>query len=592
MAMMSEAGQAGNGQLVRSLDWKGAFWVAAGVPPLVLFSIGSIGGTTGKLAFLVWMISMVMGFLQSFTYAEMAGMFGNKSGGTSIYGATAWLRYSKIVAPLSVWCNWFAWSPVLSLGCAIAAGYILNALFPIPLSDSQLVLDWVAANLANYTAETQSVIDFLAANAGTALPDAIAAVAAGDGVAALTPAVRTFEAFSFAIPGLGTLKFNSTFLIGVALMLIIMMIQHRGVAQTAKAQKVLAIIVLVPLLLVGLVPILTGSIDYMNVTALVPPSGWYSGVDGEWNIGGWTLFLGGLYIAAWSTYGFETAVCYTAELKDPKRDTFRAIFYSGLVCCVFFFLIPFSFQGVLGHSGMVAPGIVDGTGVGEALGNMIGGGPVITQIFVILMIMALFMAIMTALAGSSRTLYQGSKDGWLPKYLSGVNEKGVPSKAMWTDFGFNVFLLALASDVGGYFYVLAISNVGYIVFNFLNLNAGWIHRIDSAHIPRPWKAPTLLIAFNTFLAFVNALFLGAGAKVWGYENALISGAIFAALIIPVFWFRHYYQDGGKFPKGAMEELGLKDGDLGERKAGRLPYLALLAGLAVVLWSNWFFTMPV
>jgi amino acid transporter len=590
MTMESSAG--GERQLVRALDWKGAFWVAAGVPPLVLFSIGSIGGTTGKLAFLVWMISMVMGFLQSFTYAEMAGMFGNKSGGTSIYGATAWLRYSKIVAPLSVWCNWFAWSPVLSLGCAIAAGYILNALFPIPLAESQLVLDWVAANLASYTAETQSVIDYMTANAGTALPDAIAAVAALDGVTALTPAVRTFEALSIAIPGLGTLKFNSTFLIGVALMSIIMVIQHRGVAQTAKAQKVLAIIVLVPLLLVGLVPILTGSIDYMNVTALVPPSGWYSGVDGEWNIGGWTLFLGGLYIAAWSTYGFETAVCYTAELKDPKRDTFRAIFYSGLVCCVFFFLIPFSFQGVLGHSGMVATGIVDGTGVGEALGNMIGGGPVITQIFVILMIMALFMAIMTALAGSSRTLYQGSKDGWLPKYLSGVNEKGVPSKAMWTDFGFNVFLLALASDVGGYFYVLAISNVGYIVFNFLNLNAGWIHRIDSAHIPRPWKAPTILIAFNTLLAFVNALFLGAGAKVWGYENALISGAIFAALIIPVFWFRHYVQDGGKFPKGAMEELGLKDGDLGERKAGMLPYLALLAGLAVVLWSNWFFTMPV
>ena len=43
--------------------------------------------------------------------------------------------------------------------------------------------------------------------------------------------------------------------------------------------------------------------------------------------------------------------------------------------------------------------------------------------------------------------------------------------------------------------------------------------------------------------------------------------------------------------GAMEELGLKDGDLGEKKAGMLPYLALLAGLAVVLWSNWFFQLP-
>jgi amino acid transporter len=581
----------GSGELVRSLNWKGAFWVAAGVPPLVLFSIGGIAGTTGKLAFVVWIISMIMGFLQSFTYAEMAGMFGNKSGGASVYGATAWLRYSKLVAPLSVWCNWFAWSPVLSLGCAIAAGYILNALFPIPAADSQMVLDWVAANLATYTAETPSIVQFMADNAGTALPDAIAAVSSQDGVMALTPAFRTWEAAAVNVPGLGTLHFNSTFVIGVVLMLIMFAIQHRGIASTATAQKWLAIIVLVPLLLVGLVPILTGAIQTTNVTGLLPPTAAYSGVDGTWSIGGWTLFLGGLYIAAWSTYGFETAVCYTRELKDPKTDTFRAIFYSGLLCCVFYFIIPFAFQGVLGQEGMLATGIVDGTGIAEALGNMVGGGKVVTQIFVILMIMALFLAIMTAMAGSSRTLYQGSKDGWLPKYLSKANSNGAPTNAMWTDFGFNLILLALASDVGGYFYVLAISNVGYILFNFLNLNAGWIHRIDSGHIARPWKAPTILIGINTVLAFVNALFLGAGAKVWGYENALWSGLVFAALIVPVFWYRHYVQDGGKFPSGAMKELGLADGEMGERKAGMLPYLALLAGAVVVLWSNWFFVLP-
>jgi amino acid transporter len=583
--------ETGSGQMVRALTWKGAFWVAAGVPPLVLFSIGGIAGTNGKLAFVVWIISMIMGFLQSFTYAEMAGMFGNKSGGTSVYGATAWLRYGKLIAPLSVWCNWFAWSPVLSLGCAIAAGYILNALFPIPLADSQPVIDWVTANIANYTAETQSVIDYMAANAGTAVEDAIKAVAAADGVSALTPAFRVWEAFAITVPGLGTLHFNSTFVIGVALMLIILLIQERGIAGTAAAQKWLAIIVLIPLLLVGLVPLFNGSINWMNVTNLVPPTAAYSGVDGEWNIGGWTLFLGGLYIAAWSTYGFETAVCYTRELKDPKTDTFRAIFYSGLLCCLFFFLIPFSFQGVYGVEGMLAAGIVDGTGVGEAMGNMIGGGAAITQIFVILMIMALFLAIMTAMAGSSRTLYQGSRDGWLPKYLGRVNEHGAPKNAMWTDFGFNVILLALASDVGGYFYVLAISNVGYILFNFLNLNAGWIHRIDSAHMERPWRAPSWLIGVNTVLAFVNILFLGAGAKVWGYENALWSGLVFAAFIFPVFWYRHYMQDGGKFPKEAYDDLGLPYGELGEKKAGFLPYLALLVGVALMLWANWFFILP-
>ena len=581
----------GSGQMVRSLSWKGAFWVAAGVPPLVLFSIGGIAGTTGKLAFVVWIISMTMGFLQSFTYAEMAGMFGNKSGGTSVYGATAWLRYSKLIAPLSVWCNWFAWSPVLSLGCAIAAGYILNAVFPIPLAESQPVLDWITAHIASYTAESQSVVDYIAANAGTSAEDAIKAVASSDAVTALTPAFRVFEAFTIAIPGLGTLHFNSTFIIGAILMLIILIIQQRGIASTASAQKWLAIIVLTPLLLVGLVPILTGSINWANVTNLMPPTAAYSGVDGDWSIGGWTLFLGGLYIAAWSTYGFETAVCYTRELKDPRRDTFRAIFYSGLLCIIFFFLIPFSFQGVLGQEGMLATGIVDGTGVGEGMGNMIGGGAIVTQIFVILMILALFLSIMTAMAGSSRTLYQGSRDGWLPKYLGDVNSHGAPHKAMWTDLVFNIFLLALASDASGFFYVLAISNVGYILFNFMNLNAGWIHRIDSAHMDRPWKAPTWLIGVNTVLAFVNALFLGAGSKVWGYENALWSGLIFASFIIPVFWFRHYYQDKGRFPKEAYDDLGLKEGELGERKAGMLPYLTLVAGAVLVLWANWFFVLP-
>ena len=579
-------------ELQRTLTWRGAFWVAAGVPPLVLFSIGGIAGVAGKAAFVVWMLSMTMGFLQSFTYAEMAGMFGNKSGGTSVYGATAWLRYSKVIAPLSVWCNWFAWSPVLSLGCAIAAGYVLNALFPIPGADSSLVLHWITRNADTVTAADPRVIEWLTGNAGRTAQEGINAILSADAVAALTPAIRTWEALAVPIPGLGQLHFNATFIFGAVFMLLIYVIQHRGIASTASAQKVLAIMVLVPLLLVGLVPILTGSIEWSNVTNIVPPAAAYSPEDGAWNLGGWTLFLGAMYICAWTTYGFETAVCYTRELKNPATDTFKAIFYSGLLCALFFFLIPFSFQGVYGHDAMLEPGIVDGTGVGEALALMVGSGRLWVQLFVILMVFAVFLAIMTAMAGSSRTLYQGSKDGWLPKYLSTVNEHGAPTGAMITDLVFNLFLLALASDAGGYFYVLAISNVGYLLFNFMNLNAGWIHRIDSPDRPRPWRAPTWLLGLNTCLAFVNAMFLGAGAKVWGYSNALWAGLIMASLIIPVFIWRHYVVDKGVFPAAAMEDMGLSaDGSLGERKAGILPYLALIAGACVVLWANWFFVLP-
>ena len=555
----------GGGGLQRTINWQGAFWVASGVPALVLFSIGGIAGTAGKLAFLVWAISMVMGFLQSFTYAEIAGLFPNKSGGASIYGATAWLRYSKFIAPLSVWCNWFAWSPVLSLGCAIAAGYILNAIAPIPV----------------FTAGSPEVLAWLAdkAHAGK---DAAAAIA--DLTAANTPWLASFNAFSIPVPGLGTLNFNSTFFIGVLLMLIVFAIQHRGILGTANAQKWIGLLVIVPMLIVGIVPFFNGGFQAANVAGPYWP--------GQGDNVGWTYFLGALFIAAWSTYAFETAVCYTREFKNPETDTFKAIFYSGLLCLLLFVLVPFTFQGVLGVDGMKDPGIVAGTGVANAMANMVAGGNfIIHQIFVVLMILALILAIMTAMAGSSRTLYQGSVDGWLPKYLNHTNENGAPTRAMWTDLVFNLFLLAIASDAGGYFLILAVSNVGYIIFNFLNLNAGWIHRVDSGHIERPYRAPTWLIGLNTILAFVNAVFMGAGAKVWGYSNALWLGFAFAALIIPVFAYRHFIQDHGQFPAGALEEIGLKGQDLGERKAGIIPYLVLAAGLAVVLISNYLFQLP-
>jgi amino acid transporter len=587
------ANQSSSGELVRAIDWKDTFWVVSGVIPLVLFSIGGIAGTTGKLAFLVWGISVIMGFLQSFTYAEIAGLYPNKSGGASVYGATAWLKYSKFIAPLSVWCNWFAWSPVLSLGCVLAAGYILNALWPIPTADSPAVQAWIQANAASIAADSERVTSWLAdaANAGKTAQDAIAALLAQDGVAALTPYIRNWELLSFQVPGIGMAHINAYFVIGALLMLIVFLIQDRGIIRTANVQKVLGIIVIIPMILIGIWPIITGSINYSNFTNLVPPAAAYSADPGAWNIGGWTLFLGGLYIAAWSTYAFETAVCYTREFRNPATDTVKAIVAAGLFAVAMYILIPFTFQGVLGHEGMLATPIVDGSGIAEALGGMVNGGPVITQILVMLMIVALLLAIMTAMAGSSRTLYQASRDGWLPKYLSHVNSHGAPNRAMWTDFGFNLILLALASDVAGYFFVLAVSNVGYIIFNFLNLNAGWIHRIDSAHIKRPWRAPTWLIGLNTILAFVNALFLGAGAKVWGYETALWWGLAFAALILPVFAYRHYVQDGGRFPAHALEDIGLKDGDVGERKAGMWPYLTLAAGLLLVLWANWFFVLP-
>ena len=83
--------------------------------------------------------------------------------------------------------------------------------------------------------------------------------------------------------------------------------------------------------------------------------------------------------------------------------------------------------------------------------------------------------------------------------------------------------------------------------------------------------------------------MGAGAKVWN-PHALWAGLFTASLIIPVFWFRHYVQDKGRFPEHMLDDLNLTANDMTSRKAGILPYLTLVAGLAVVLFSNWFFQL--
>ncbi|WP_374309537.1 APC family permease [Methylocella sp.] len=558
-----------DGRLHRSIDWTGAFWVASGVPALVLFSIGGIAGTTGKLAFLIWTVSIVLGFLQSFVYAEIAGLFPNKSGGASIYGAAAWVRYVKLVAPLSVWCNWFAWSPVLSLGCSIAAAYILNAIAPVPLAGSPEVAQWLAAHGAEIVG---SEADKTAA-----------------AVAALSPAIRNWALFTHSI-GPVSFSLNAAFFVGFALMLMVFAIQHRGILGTASVQKWIGLAVIIPMVVVGLVPLLTGKVDWSNFSPLVPLAAASAPEPGSWNIGGWTLVLGGMFIAAWSTYGFETAVCYTSEFRDPAKDTFKAIFYSGLLCMALFILVPFTFQGVLGLTGMLDPTIVDGSGVAQAMAHMVGGGKIVESVLVMLMILALILSIMTAMAGSSRTLYQGSVDGWLPRYLSHVNDHGAPTRAMWTDLGFNLILLAIAcADATSFFFVLAVSNCGYIIFNFLNLNSGWIHRIDSSHVPRPYKAPSWIIGLGAVFAFVNVVFMGAGAKVWN-PIALWAGLITASMIIPVFCYRHYIQDGGKFPHETFEDLEIGDGRHTEKKAGALPYLVLIAGLVVLLAANWIFQL--
>ena len=509
--------------LHRNLTWKDAFWVTSGVPAGVLFTIGGVSSTIGQPAWIIWILSILIGFAQCFTYAEISGLYPHKSGGASVYGALGWVRYSKFVAPVSVWCNWIAWSPMLALGTSLAAGYMLSSLFPAD--------------------------------------------------AAINTWQLTLLDLGFISKGL-TLRVNATFVLAAIFLLITFKLQHSGASAAARTQRLLGIASLTPLVVIALVPLFTGDMPSTRFLPLLPLTHDASGapIMGSWNAAGISTAMGAMFLACWSTFGFETAVCYTREFKNPQRDTFRAIVSSGLLCLFMFIAVPIAFQGELGLTGMLEPSIVDGSGVGAAMATFVGGGGVVVfNIIVVMLVLSILLIVMTSMMGSSRTLYQASVDGWLPKYLSHVNEHGAPTRAMWTDLIFNLFLLLMSN----YMAVLSISNVCYMIFVFLNLQSGWIHRLDRADWPRPYKCANWLLLLGALCGFLDLVFVGAGANFQG-ENTLRNGLIATFLIVPVFIYRHYWQDKGQFPASMR-----KDMELPHARAGILPYLALLLAVTVI-----------
>lgn len=511
--------------LRRSIGWADAFWVTSGVPALLLFTIGAMAASVGNPSWAIWIVSILFGFLQSFTYAEIAGLYPNKSGGASVYGAMAWVPYGKMLAPISVWCNWIAWSPVLALGVNLASGYVMSVMVP---PDSQLA-SW-----------TWTLLDLQRLR-----------------------------------PGL-TLRVNAQVFLADVILLLVFAIQHRGILSAARAQRIFAITSLLPLILLGLVPLVTHGLPREHFAPFVPIARDASGnaIPGTWNAVGFTVLAGGMAIAGWTTYGFETAVCYTSEFRNPRRDTFRAICSAGMLCLFMFTLVPLAFQGAMGLSGMLDPGIYSGMGVAKAMAAMVGATGTVEKIIVILLVMTLLLSVMTAMAGSSRTLFQGSVDGWLPKYLSHVNRNGAPTRAMWTDFGFNLIALMLSDNI----FVLAASNVAYMIFIFLNLNAGWIHRIDRPDWERPFKAPSWLLASGIVLAYANLFIIGMGSDIWG-RGTLLSGLVLSSFILPVFFWRHYIVDKGRFPAAMYADMNPSSGGKANPRprAGLLPYIALAGG---------------
>ena len=56
----------------RDVNWLQVVFIAAGSPALVMFNLGGLAAITGTISPLIWAISVILGFLELFVYAEIA----------------------------------------------------------------------------------------------------------------------------------------------------------------------------------------------------------------------------------------------------------------------------------------------------------------------------------------------------------------------------------------------------------------------------------------------------------------------------------------------------------------------------------------
>jgi amino acid transporter len=204
----------------------------------------------------------------------------------------------------------------------------------------------------------------------------------------------------------------------------------RGVGFGAGLNTVLTAAKLVPMLLfigVGLF-----HLDGARFEPFAP--------QGYSNLGETTVLVLFAYV------GFEGLVIPAAEMRDPQRSVPIALL-SGMATIVLLYL------GIWAVCTGTLPGLATATSpVGDAAAEFLPSvGASVVQIGVVISVLGInaFMALVTP-----RMLYAMSHAGLLPRWFGGVNERRVPSRAIWVT-SLSVLALALI----GTFEALALVSV-------------------------------------------------------------------------------------------------------------------------------------
>lgn len=295
-----------------------------------------------------------------------------------------------------------------------------------------------------------------------------------------------------------------------------------GLRPSIASASLLAICALIPLAGIALAPVLRP--ELFNPAFLQP----FVPRDGSWIDGGtWVRLLKWMFVASWASYGAEMASTVIAELRDPRRDVPRAMGGAALIALVAYSGVPLALLLIVGPDGLAQDPVVALLPAARAIFGSAGA-----MLVVLLLVAALLLGAQAFMIGSSRTLYQMSRDGLMIRQCARLNRFGVPIGSMVFDAVVTIGLLAIFG--ARLIEIVAAANVGYLVV-FVLLPLTWLRlrrgNMEHTFGMQRWGAP---LAWGLFGCNLTLLLVG-GAQ-WG-PVVMGTGILGTLAILPLLWLR-------------------------------------------------------
>jgi amino acid transporter len=317
--------------------------------------------------------------------------------------------------------------------------------------------------------------------------------------------------------------------LAIGLTLLLYAMNYFGLKAGVWSSVAMAVLSLAPLTVVALSPIFRPSLFHANfVSPFVPLKGsWSSGTS-------WMLMIKWMFVAAWSAYAFESGTTVIAELKDPAKDTPKAIKAACAVGLFAFGLVPFMLIAIIGTDAITADPVVAFLPAAQTIFGNTGG-----TIVAVMLICALLLGVQTTIIGSTRCVYEMSRDNLIIEQFGVINKFGVPVGSMYLDCAVTVLLLVIFKD--NIVNLIAASNVGYMIV-WIILPLAYIKlRKEQAGKERSYKLPGVFVPLAVAICIFNIAISLLGGPQLG-ASVMWTGIIIMLSVLPLYFYRIFVQN--------------------------------------------------